>query len=775
MATIYYEILSGQAPFIASLVPNITPDQYPPSIGEYYFTDIPEGDYVVVITDALGCIDYFDATVYCPTTSTSTSTTTTTCEPVDCGCTPSFDILTTPSIAEINVGELLGGSCTYDDYVIDWYDELDTLLFTTGKTFTNPDVDLIHPLTGNYAKPMEEGIYTARIRYVVVAGVTYYATSPPEDPCRIYCPGLAVDFVIEVVPLACGDRNLPVGSDYDWGITYNPSEDYIQESTFTVQLADGNTSGYLAMYFAADAIADQVQVWWGDADTGTLLAWYISGTTVTASEEPSLPLTPGYLAGDQRKAVVSLASQKPYVDGQILTVRVISNVNTNTRWTLYVKCLDDSAFPETTNYFPVSLRNTLIDNISISRTAACIYTIGFDLPNTIVDPALVNTNFYKYNNIETDTNQYYNFTTGRVEMTFNKGDRLYQFGQWGTGGYLRRIDAPGTCCDKGFTYDYNPATKTLSFSIDADLFINEEPEGVFTSYYSRYYYELKGRWIWIMKLYKYGAYGMLPYTDDENLPHHYAAYDIRWIDSGVNGLGNDLQCGDTMLGHHSHAFMYRAPVTMMGVSINPDTDIIPSGLTPAKAAEIAALEKIGGVEQTKTMTFTAIDPGGLSYTTTTTTTDEFGFGTCDTRSYDLWAIINSSGGTGVINSARLLYLSATAFSGRSICSSAIHAQIHPILELTNDETVKYTAPSYRIPLKSLADTTCNALTGWLQETTGSINAKWEYWFFLSYLKVTFYDQDNYYIEDFLNHTTGAILPTGTIIHAVTTTTSTTLR
>lgn len=769
MATIYYEILSGEAPFIASLVPNVAPDQYPQSIGEYYFTNVPDGDYHVVITDALGCIDYFDASVYCPTTSTSTTTTTTTCEPVDCGCTPSFDILTTPSIAEINVGELLGGSCTYDDYVIDWYDELDTLLFTTGKTFTNPDVDLIHPLTGNYAKPMEEGTYTARIRYVVVAGVTYYATSPPEDPCRIYCPGLAVDFVIEVVPLACGDRNLPVGSDYDWGITYNPSEDYIQESTFTVQLADGNTSGYLAMYFAADAIADQVQVWWGDADTGTLLAWYISGTTVTASEEPSLPLTPGYLSGDQRKAVVSLASQKPYVDGQILTVKVISSVNINTKWTLYVKCLDDNAFPETTNYFPVSLRDTLIDNISISRTAACVYTVTFDLPNTIVNSALFSTNFYKYLNIENDSSQYYNYSTGNVSMTFNKGDRISQYGWWSTGGYLNQIDTDGTCCDNGFTYDFNPVTHTLSFSVDAEPYLKN---GV--TYYSKWYYEVKSRWAWIMSRFKYGHNGALPYTDDENSTYHYWAYDVRWADSIVNGLGNDLPCGDGIGEYHSHGFVYRSPVTMMGITINPDTDITPSGLSPAITATLAALEKIGGVEQTKTITFTAIDPGGLSYTTTTTTTDEFGFGSCDTRSYDLWSIINSGGGTGIIRNARLLYLSTSGFSGRSICSSGIHLQEHFIIELTNDEYEKWTRPVYRIPLKSLADITCNVLTGWFQETTGSINAKWEYWFFLSYLKVTFYDQDNYYIEDYLDHATGTILPTGTIIHAVTTTTSTTL-
>lgn len=768
MATIYYEILSGQAPFTAELRENTPPYSTIATstgigIGEYYFTDVPDGDYIVVITDALGCVDYFTAEIFCPTT-----TTTTTCPPTDCGCIPEFDTYVTPSIAVIDVGVLVG--CAYEDYVIDWYNSEDILMFTSGMTFTDPAVGVIHPMTGVTAKPMPEGIYTAKLRYVVLGGVRYYPTSPPDAECRTYCPDLdAVLAVIEVTSIQCGTRNLPVGSPYDYGITYNPSQDYIQYSDFSLELAPDGSSGYIALYLAAADIADEVQLWWGEADTGMIIARYVGGTTISASQEPSLPNFPGYLSGDGRKMVVSLAPQKPYTVGQILTVRMISNVNINTKWTLYEICLDDNAFPEPTNYFPTTLRDTLINNISITRTVACVYTVAFDLPNTIVNPALVNTNFYKYLNIETDGSQYYNYSTGRVSMTFNKGDRISQYGWWGTGGYLNQIDTAGTCCDNGFTYAFDPITHTLSFSVDAEPYLKN---GV--TYYSKWYYEVKSRWIWIMSRFKYGHDGGGAYTDNENSPYHYWAYDIRWRDSAVNGLGVDLPCGDVMGGYHSHGFVYRSPVSFMGVTINPDTDIVGGGLTAAKTAQLAALEKIGGVEQTKTITFTAIDPGGLSYTTTTTTTDEFGFGSCDTRSYDLWAIINSGGGTGIIRNARLLYLSATGFSGRSICSSGIHLQEHFIIELMNDETVRWTKPVYRIPLKSLADITCNVLTGWLQETTGSISAVWEYYFFLAYLKVTFYDQNNYYIEDFLNHSTGAILPAGTIVHAVTTTSTTTL-
>lgn len=76
MATIYYEILGGEAPFTAELRENTPPYSTIATstgigIGEHYFTNIPDGDYIVIITDVLGCLIYFYADVSCVTTTTT--------------------------------------------------------------------------------------------------------------------------------------------------------------------------------------------------------------------------------------------------------------------------------------------------------------------------------------------------------------------------------------------------------------------------------------------------------------------------------------------------------------------------------------------------------------------------------------------------------------------------------------------------------------------------------------------------------------------------------
>jgi len=256
MATIYYEILSGTPPFKATINPPVAPDQEGiASLGIYYFTNVPDDSYIITVTDVHGCTDEVEASVYCPLTSTTTSTsstttTSTTCPPTDLGCVPSFDSYTTPSVAVLNVGSLTG--CTYDDYVIDWYNSNGDIVLTSGKTANNPDgtlpiVSVIHPIEN---KPLPSDVYRARIRYVIIGGVIYYPTSPPEDPCVLYYPGLDIDLaIIEITSIVCGLRNLPVTSDYDYGISYNVGVDYKLYSDFTIELADGDTSGYLAIYF----------------------------------------------------------------------------------------------------------------------------------------------------------------------------------------------------------------------------------------------------------------------------------------------------------------------------------------------------------------------------------------------------------------------------------------------------------------------------------------------------------------------------------------------
>lgn len=96
MATVYFFISSGAAPFTASIDPAVVPDLTGLATGQHYFTNVPDGSYTVLVTDALGCESSFPVAIACSTTTTTvcedcTTTTTTECE----GCT------TTTTTAEV--------------------------------------------------------------------------------------------------------------------------------------------------------------------------------------------------------------------------------------------------------------------------------------------------------------------------------------------------------------------------------------------------------------------------------------------------------------------------------------------------------------------------------------------------------------------------------------------------------------------------------------------------------------------------------------------------
>lgn len=83
MATINYNISSGSAPYIVSILPAVAPDNIHLVAGSYQFTSIPDGTYTITVTDNDGCTDSFIVDIYCDiTTSTTTieaiTTTTTT-------------------------------------------------------------------------------------------------------------------------------------------------------------------------------------------------------------------------------------------------------------------------------------------------------------------------------------------------------------------------------------------------------------------------------------------------------------------------------------------------------------------------------------------------------------------------------------------------------------------------------------------------------------------------------------------------------------------------
>lgn len=71
MGQITYKINNGYPNFTAHIEPNVAADQIHSSTGIYSFNDIPEGNYSITITDAIGCEAFFDNIVITTTTTTT--------------------------------------------------------------------------------------------------------------------------------------------------------------------------------------------------------------------------------------------------------------------------------------------------------------------------------------------------------------------------------------------------------------------------------------------------------------------------------------------------------------------------------------------------------------------------------------------------------------------------------------------------------------------------------------------------------------------------------
>jgi len=72
MAQLIYQINSGYPNFTAHIEPNEADDQIHSSTGIYSF-DVPEGEYSITVTDAIGCEAFFDNINVVATTTTTTT------------------------------------------------------------------------------------------------------------------------------------------------------------------------------------------------------------------------------------------------------------------------------------------------------------------------------------------------------------------------------------------------------------------------------------------------------------------------------------------------------------------------------------------------------------------------------------------------------------------------------------------------------------------------------------------------------------------------------
>ena len=297
-------------------------------------------------------------------------------EKIDCGCTVGFDSYESESISVLSVGNLIGGDCTFDEYVIDWYrDGEHALVSGVGN---DPDIEAFHPFLGVESIPVIAGTYVPVIRYVIIAGEVIFGTN---KKCRKWCEdllGLPNIIVITVLPIECG----LVGTDYqqastyyDFKLSYNTSQNWALASR-KVKFVLDETAKYFAFAFRAYIVSDQIKIYHSN-DLNTPIANYVVGDELVDNWESDPP----YIRATQYTWFKVPVILPEYTPGAYLIIEILPAVitaNPNTNWDLEMVCLDSSYVFEC-DFIPESQRVFDPDTIEmVWNSAACRFEATFE-------------------------------------------------------------------------------------------------------------------------------------------------------------------------------------------------------------------------------------------------------------------------------------------------------------------------------------------------------------------------------------------------------------
>jgi hypothetical protein len=257
-------------------------------------------------------------------------------EKVDCGCVLSFSSYIQNSVSVLDVGTLEGGTCSFEEYVIDWYRNGQHAM-VSGVGY-DPDIEAFHPFTGNSAIPVLSGTYVPVVRYVVISGEQIFFE---KKQCHKWCDVVQDLPAITVSALNCGSSNIT--GLYQFQISYSNIEPVsLPARRLTWNLPSDLSTKYFAVEFIAYDIADKIEIFFKD-ENNILTAW-IAGSSVSTNYT-ELPYRYWETAYNKLKFVIELPD---YADGDFLIIKITPSVLqpeiTETSWVARFKCL--TTFPD---------------------------------------------------------------------------------------------------------------------------------------------------------------------------------------------------------------------------------------------------------------------------------------------------------------------------------------------------------------------------------------------------------------------------------------------
>ena len=309
---------------------------------------------------------------------------------VECGCYFSFDSWDNNLISILSVGNLLGGECILDEYVIDWYRDGEHAM-VSGKG-NDPDIETFHPFVGSEAVPVPPGEWTPVIRYVVIGGQQIYMKG---KKCKSFCeyqgelPNIIVVNKLNCGLIGEGENNAEMY--YDFRLKYSTSQDFSLASR-TIRFYLDQDTRYVALQFNGFQVADLIEVFYKE-ESAQLLA-YVIGTNLPRTDATVFPEE---IDWNRVKMVINL-EDRTFQEGDYLTIKINPSVkepgNYNTNWTLDMKCLPANSFR--CDWFSKELRKIDLSTVDCSFDSTnCRYVFTWYYQN-VMPSSFSSSNTFKY-------------------------------------------------------------------------------------------------------------------------------------------------------------------------------------------------------------------------------------------------------------------------------------------------------------------------------------------------------------------------------------------
>lgn len=273
---------------------------------------------------------------------------------------------------------LITGLGTITSYVIEWHLNSPTgaIVMLTGY---NPSetVNAIHPFTN---EPVQSGNLYAVIKYIIIDGIKYSAYyragqfSPDLKICFSYVPVTAV---------TCANGGAGI---YSHIFTYVNTIDSAVLANRVIRYELNSETTYVAWKFTGFNVVDQIKISYvsiTDPSHPQVCSYWRVGSAVSTNFTSS----PKAANLSYLQQVIKLANFYSYNSGDYLLIeivpRVIDTGNTNTNWTLELKCL--SSFSDYSP--PANSRKLDLSSVRLTYLpAACGYSLYYKHINRYAVP-----------------------------------------------------------------------------------------------------------------------------------------------------------------------------------------------------------------------------------------------------------------------------------------------------------------------------------------------------------------------------------------------------